>query len=475
MDEINNIIKNLYEAYVKKDISLMKELIQKWKSIDPNNAYLKKYETLCEKLENENWQENNNNQKVLQIWWKSIKCNSCWSNIWKTPENIQALEELKTWKSTINLKCNYCNASFQYINKTLKPLYLNISIWKEITLDNKKYSITWWVRYVWTWWTRNSWKLEYIERILVDNAWDIYYLSESKAHWSEGWESWIEYQTELSRKIIPEFNLWEITDNYININWDLKAITEFWEVEVKEVFWENTKSYTIWEKIDTYQLNYNWKNFVFEKEKTKDQQEIWVYHTWEINDSELKSWINTNNIKSNIWWYLVAFIMLVFIFWLWIKTIIILAIFVVLYFILKEKAEKWLLLKSFFWWYVVFLISSWIYSWISNWEKTDLNKLVNQELSQTKWYYKIVINPSNKQVVKTWTTTYDNWWVKTTNTYLDGLNFKISSQKDIDLLKKINSWEFQINSESIPDYKVDFSNWTSFSDFFKNWNIFKLK
>ena len=126
MDEINNIIKNLYEAYVKKDISLMKELIQKWKSIDPNNAYLKKYETLCEKLENENCQENNNNQKVLQIWWKSIKCNSCWSNIWKTPENIQALEELKTWKSTINLKCNYCNASFQYINKTLKPLFLNI-------------------------------------------------------------------------------------------------------------------------------------------------------------------------------------------------------------------------------------------------------------------------------------------------------------------------------------------------------------
>jgi len=434
MKDINKIIQELYLAYVKKDLILMKSLLDEWKNIDTNNIYIKKYEDLYNKL-NSNNQDINNipKERIVKFWWKTIKCPHCWANLALTEDNRKVIENFKSWDlKELNLKCSYCNTEFKWNTKWLKSLYLNISVWNEITLDNKKYRVSWWVRYIWNWKTINSWSLEYIERILIDEKWDTYYLSESKAWWNEDWESWIEYQTEISRKIVPDFNIWELSQNSIIINNNNYRITEICEVIAKEVYGENSKSFTIWEKITTFRLNYNWKDYIFEQEETNNQKELWIYHTWEVNDRDLRSW-NIGYSKTN-----------------------------------KLKIFNFSFWKSLLAWAVLFFISLTFFSCEKNIKEVTLNDITNKNLSEVKWLYKINFSDIYKKDISESTTRYDYWGIKHTIKYLNWIKFKIETQEDLDILKQILDWNLDIKSWQIPKYNLDFTN-NSFSSYF-TWN-----
>lgn len=435
MNDINKIIQELYSAYVKKDLVLMKSLLDEWKIIDANNPYLKKYEWLYDKL-NSWWENNSKEEKIVQFWWKTIKCPHCGSNLSLSENNKKVIEDFKAWNSKeLNFKCKYCNTEFKWSETWLKPLYLNISVWNEITLDNKKYRVSWGARYIWNWQTRNSWKLEYIERILIDDKWDTYYLSESKAWWNEGWESGIEYQTEISRKIVPDFNLWELSENNVVINWSNHNITEICNVKVLEVYWENSKSFTIWEEIITYQLNYSWKDYVFEKEKTKSQVEVWVYHTWEVNDKDLRSW--------NIWYT-------------------------------QTNLANNSIIKVLLFLLISFLIPYFIFNWEKTIKEVTLNDIVNEKLSESKWLYKVNFSDIYKKDISDSTKRYDYWGIEHTIKYLDWIKFKVETQEDLDILKNILNWELDIKSLEIPNYTLDFTN-QSFSSYFTGNTIINFK
>lgn len=431
MKDINKIVQELYWAYVDKNLDLMKSLLEEWKSIEPNNSYLKKYEALYDKLNF--WETKSIDNKIIQFWWKTIKCPHCWANLSLSENNKKVIQDFKAWNTKeLNFKCQYCNTDFKWNEEWLKPLYLNISVWQEITLDNKKYRVSGWVRYIWNWKTRNHWKLEYIERILIDDKWDTYYLSESKAWWSEWWETWIEYQTEISRKIIPDFNLWELSENNVFINSKIYNITEICNVRVSQTYWENSKSYTIWEEVITYQLNYNWKDYIFEKEQTNSQKEIWVYHTWEINDKDLRNW--------NIWYNTFN----------------------------NFKLSNFSFWKYFTFWIILFFLTFSFFGYEKTIKTITLNDLMNKNLSEIKWLYKVNFSDIYKKDIFDSTTRYDYWGIKHTIKYLDWIKFKIETQNDLDILKKILNWELDIKSYQIPNYNLDFTN-QSFSSYF-TWN-----
>ena len=436
MEEINKIIKKLYDAYIKKDLESMKSLIDEWKKIDTNNSYLKKYESLYDKLNSTKENIDSSEEKIVKFWWKTIKCTHCWSNLSLTENNKKVLEDYTAWiTKELKFKCNYCATEFSWNDKWLKPIYLNISVWQEITLDNKKYRVSGGVRYIWSWQTGNSWKLEYIERILIDDKWDTYYLSESKAYWQEDGESGVEYQTEISRKIVPDFNLWELSEYKIFIDWNSCNITEVCSVVAIEAYWENSKSYTIWEEITTYQLKYKWKDYVFEKEKTNSQQEIWVYHTWEVNDRQLKNWnIGYNSLKLNNSFFgkTIVFSILLIVIW---------------YFILNHEI---------------------------NIKEVTLADITNKNLSEVKWLYKVNFSDIYKKDISDSTTRYDYGWIRHNIKYLDWIKFKIETQNDLDILKKILSWELDIKSSQIPNYGLDFSK-NTFSSYFTNNKIINFK
>lgn len=445
MRDINKIIQELYGAYVKKDIALMKILLDEWKAIDANNSYLKKYESLYHTLDSTHTESLSQNtvseEKIVQFWWKTIKCPHCGSNLSMSENNKKVIADYKAGiTKVLNFQCKYCMTQFIWNNVWMKPLYLNISVWQEITLDNKKYRVAGWVRYMWTWETQNTGRLEYIERILIDSSWDTYYLSESKAWWNEWWESWIEYQTELSRKIVPEFNLWELTESNIVINNNNYNIEEICEVKVTEVYGENSKSYTIWESVKTYQLKYSGKSYVFEKEQTKNQQEIWVYHIWEVNDKNLRS----GNIGySQNYWNIPNFTLL-----------------------------KWIYII------LLFIIPFSFFSCERTIKEVTLADITDKNLQEVQWLYKVNFSGIYKKDLSESLASYDYWGKKHIFQTLDGIKFKLESQNDLDILKKILSWDINIASAKVKNNDIYFTNvwehgsWipsNSFSSYF-TWN-----
>lgn len=443
MRDINKIVQDLYTAYLKKDFASMRLLIDVWKILEPNSPYIKKYEGLYQKLSDSNtsnWYEELKQDKIIQIRWKTVKCPHCWANLSLSKKNEDEL-----WKSSstaninYNFECTYCKANFLWNIKGMVPLYLNISVWNEIRIEGKKYRVSWWVRYMGTWRTRDSGRLEYIERILIDSLGDTYYLSESKAWWNEMGESGIEYQTELSRKIVPEFNLWVFDERVVSINDNNYEITEVCKVRVSEVYGENSKSYTIWEEVSTYQFKYSWKNYVFEREETNTQKEIGIYHTWEINDKKTKNW-NTWFNSPSLSWNL--------------GTILI-----------------WLFI---FLWIIAFIIPFSILSFETKIKTTTLDELTSMSLIEARWLYKVDFSDIYKEKISESTTRYDYWWIKHTTKWLDWLKFKIETQEDIDVLKDILSGKVKIEAYQIPNYPLDFSSKT-FADYFKNNTITNFK
>lgn len=407
MKDINKIIQELYVAYIDKNNFLMKELIEKWKSIDLNNPYIKKYEVLYDKLVNptqNNISPDNNLNKIL---WKTIKCTNCWSNLSLSEKNKIEIEK---WQSPFKFECIYCNSNFFWNSKWFKSLYLNISVWSSIEIESKKYKVSGWVRYSWSWSTNKTWDLDYIERTLVDNSWDIYYLSESKAFWDEFGEKWIECETEISRKIIPEFKLWNFNDKEIFIN-DLSIpITEKCSIFVVEIYGENSKSYTIGEEVSTYKFNYSWKNYIFEKEKTKSQNEIWIYHTWKTDiDNDFQE---TKNYESRI--------------------------------------------LNIFFWFVVFL-TFWVISYNDVYTKeVTLYDLSNKTLKEAQWLYRVNFSEAYKINIWDFSTKYEYWWIEHSVKNIEWIKFKIESQKDLDSIKDLLSWKIEVKSEDITEYNINF-------------------
>jgi hypothetical protein len=238
---------------------------------------------------------------------------------------------------------------------------------------------------------------------------------------------------------VPEFNLWELNEKSISIDWKEYQITETCEVSISEVYWENSKSYTIWEHIKTYQLSYKWKDYVFEKEESSTQKEIWVYHTWEVDDKKLRKWwLSYNDIAIN-----------------------------------KFSNDKHFLLKVFA------VLTIWILSFLYFWcERTIKNvtliDITNKELSEVKWLYKVKFSEIYKKDISESTKRYDYWGIKHTIKYLDWIKFRVKTQEDLDILKKILSWELDIQSQQIPKYNLDFTQ-NTFSSYFTQNEIINYK
>lgn len=477
MNDINQIISELYVAYNAKDLEKWNILITKAKEIDENNVYLKKYIVLFDWLKNNSNQNlSNSDTKIIKIKWKTLKCKFCGWNIWLTKQNTDSINLYsKDQSQNLKLICNYCGKEniFETLQKNqFKSLYLNINIWDQVTINKKTYKVIWWVKYTWTWKTTNSWKLNYIEWIVLDESWDTYYYSESLSNWSEDWESWVEKETEISRKIIPDFGI-KLNWNSVLINWKKIKIYETCKVVVESSIWDNSKNYTIWEKIITKQFDYKWKKYILEYENTQNQSEIWIYETYHKED-------DLNFFFIFIYSYLIAMFyfwytgILIAVFWvtsnIWIVTWSIIWIIFV-----NSKLVDWKgfpkKIKIFYSCLFIIILTSYFsfnfFYYEKDIKKTDLETLTNSSLEKSKWLYKIDFNNDQKQIVNTKTQTYLKWGTKTTTKTLEWIKFKIETQNDLETLKKIKNQEIII--ETYDNQSDHFDFWVNkISDYFKN-------
>lgn len=207
--------------------------------------------------------------KLLKINWKTITCPKCWSNIYE--KDITNYESSNNY---LKLTCPYCWTNFIWTYESLKSPKSWIYVWYEYNFLNKKYKITWWVQYSIEWIEKklfwdDIWTWSYIEWTARSQEWDLIYISE--------YHDYEESTYEISKKIIPNFNITNISDEFIEIDNKKYYFKEIWDCSVLKVYWEVVKSYTIWEKIKLFYFTYNGKNYILEKEWSENNQEVWFY------------------------------------------------------------------------------------------------------------------------------------------------------------------------------------------------------
>lgn len=315
MDSIENSktteeqLKEVYSLYTIGDYIRANELNEAILTKEPGNMYAAKYKSiLLKKVSPETgW-------KKAYIGWIGLKCPHCESKIALSALNEDQQKKISN-KDILNLpiKCPYCHTEFILQNQTESSL-LWLKVWYIGTIDDKKYRITGYVKYVGKWteyigWSLDStWRLEYLEWILLSEKNEFLYLSESISIYD--WEEEIEF--ELSKKITPTFSL-EV-QNSIKVNGEILENYENNSVTIKSVYGENSKSYTIGEKVELTAFGVSGLNYVCEEEWAWTQKEIGVYATKIVSKKEIlrafeikEGSIASNENTKNLGWISINF------------------------------------------------------------------------------------------------------------------------------------------------------------------------
>ncbi len=252
----NTQIKKVFTLYSRGDFKEAQKLNNQILEQDPNNIYAKRYAGILA-------DKNEGREKIAKIKGKSLKCPHCVAKIPFSALNIEQQKDIKSRKyNNLEIKCPYCHTQF-VLQKRKADSMLWLKIWDIATIDGKKYRTTGYVQYKWMWYEGSySGKTAYLEWILLweDNSY--YYFSEG----SSLDEGEIEYEFELSQKIVPDFQI-------------PSSSSVFSSVKVISVYWENSKSYTVWEKTEVFEFSRWWKKYVLEKEWVWSQREAWIYES----------------------------------------------------------------------------------------------------------------------------------------------------------------------------------------------------
>ena len=465
---MSSLLKDIYDAYTKKDCNKMQELLISLEKKDPDNIYLKKYKQLYDNTCKEN-KKTEKNWKV-KIWWKAIRCPHCWNYLRMNDKVKKIYKDYKQWKiKQLEFECENCWTKFIWDKHSIKHLFLTkVWIWKEITIENEKYNISSIVRYEWKRAeTDEMWNLKYNEYLLVDKNWDIKYLSESKSSWSWGSED----ETELSWKVIPPFDIQEINTSYIKTNkWNLK-VKEIDKVKVKKIYWENTKSYTVWEEVLLYYFGYDWKDYVLEKESSASQSEVWIYERKHVNLSwNNKIYDNINmkglfdNFNSNkIILITIASIFLIYIipgiWYIIIWLLFLLPIWTIFHFSKFIPKNVTTVTSLFRFFIMLFMIPIFIFPFIYVGLEFFMQAKEYSNNNQEKWIYKITFNKQNKLKIYDWKITYDYGWTKDRFKEFDWIKFSIKIEKDKKILENLKKNIDKINNfQNIPKNDIYINN-----------------
>ena len=439
---ISLVLKELNDVYTSKDCMKMRKLLDEAVLLDPKNIYLDKYEKLYDSI---CWKEIDGKMikwgKLIKFKWRTIKCTHCGANVWMSTINKIIVEDYLTKKTKeLKFRCKNCNTNFVWKPVTLPSLFSDIRVWEKKEFNWVKYNVTWWVKYKGKWKEKtNIWDLTYIEWLLVDPKGEIMYFSESKADWSEDWESWVEKETEFSCKAIPDFDILELTDNNIKTSvWEF-PIKEIDDVKVVSIIWENSKSYTIWEKVKTYSFLQDWLQYILEKEESGTQREINLYKTVVDNakyagDKKLNwifEWFNNAKEKSNRWMIFVGAILL-----LAFPILLILAIplFLIHKYVDPNKFKN---IAKISWILFVWFLSTFTFLWLEH--TTTADKLINSDVKSVKWTYSVKLPNQliDEETIKS--TSYSRWGTRHYKKWKTWLKFTIKSEKDQQILRDLLS------------------------------------
>ena len=458
---MDSLVQDIYNAYKNKDCAKMHGLLLELEKKDPNNPYLQKYKKLFSDICNK--KTLSTKKSKVKIWWKTIKCPHCWNYLRMNDKIKKTYLDYKQWKtSQLEFQCEYCWTKFVWNKTPVKPIFLsrkNVNIWKNIEIDNKIYRISSIVQYKWKRAESDEiWNLKYNEYLLVDKNWDIKYLSESLATWYWGSEE----ETELSWKVIPPFQILEITPSFIKTNkWNL-TIKEVDKVKVKKIFWENTKSYTIWENIILYYFSYNWEDYILEKEGSSTQQEVWIYKRKYVNLSKYNKVVNNHfQNLSNFSELSKNIIILISIFFLINNIFNISSLIIKLFFL---WILIYIIILSFDWKFAnnlrsIIMLSGLIFFIIYTYLTFSSEQKEYKKWTTTKWLYKIKFDNNNKFKTYIWKRTYDYGWIQGKFKMYDWIKFAIKSDKDIETLKNIKEYIKNIKYfENLPHNDIYINN-----------------
>jgi hypothetical protein len=477
----NKKINQVYNFYSQWKYDEAKKLNDEILQKDPKNIYAIRYKKIIEeKLKNK---IKTSNKDKVRIKWKVLKCPHCLARIPFSYLNTEQKDKIKTWKyNNLEIKCPYCHTSF-ILQKRKAFSSLWLKIWDIANIDWKKYRVTWYVDYLWNWYEGNySWKLSYLEWILLWEKGDYKYFSEGSFY--DDWNKNEEF--EISQKIIPKFSLKpNYSENYISINNKKIYFKEKNIVSVKSLYGENSKIYTIWEKVELYEFSFKWKNYLIEKEWTWIQKEAWIYETKKISKKEAFNlfwkkyndnfYIQWENFNSSIIFYLTIWIFIAFDLFVengWNLTfawyfIWIIFIWFVIWNIFQNFENK--VSKNIMLIFILVPILSFLYYYLFNNILDNKKEISLKELHSWKKIRLEFENPNFFKEKVVWRTKYDYWWIKTyyeTNVWL---KFSIKNENDKKILKKI---------KNIVNWNVTY--WNSYNEekikeMFKQWKIYLIR
>lgn len=396
------------------DYNEARALVAKVLEEDPKNGYAY---SLLRKIWGIDWGIPSYDKRKNRRYWTKlakIKCTKCRATISLSSFPKSTKKLLEEWRyDNLEFICPYCSAK-NVLAKDRPQTDLWYTAWREIDIINSwSYKIAWCVEYVWKWqeWLE-VWDLRYLEWASYDKEWKIIYLSESQAKD----QFYNEKELSLSEKRIPDFEIKNLTDKWIQI-WEIFfPFDEINSVEVKTVYWENTKKYMIWEVIFLWYFSYSWKNYVIETERSFRQKEVWLYEISEVllNDNDNTKLLKSSRFVSKAKGYSkypsspqYGFRKSSFV----LKTVTTLVIF-------------FMSIPVFF---AVF--DYWFY------KKVPV-KL--QDITENWTYYLEIPRDSKFRWDKAiMTNFYDRWWIRTTYKYNEWIKLKVESIADIALIKQL--------------------------------------
>ncbi len=479
----NDLLTKMYDAHQAGDFVTLKKLITLLKQKDPTSHYINRYQHILSKESSIHQKTVAKQSNTSVVAFSCPHCGSSFSLSWKKQDFDGE-----------TLDCVHCHSSFVYTKKNIKTLFSDLRVGHTKTIDQQEYRIAGGVLYKGQRHEQaESWWLRYLERTLLNNKWEIFYLSESIANWLEWRTEKEEKEVELSWKTSLPFSLQEITDTaLITDKWSI-PLYEIDRVKVKKIQGENIKSYTIGEKVVLYSFRYHWKKYVLEKESTATQQEIGIYQTKTLplsaiqKTTTIKLSINKNWSVFSSWfsfqwllWWVSLFILLLIVvvvfhtlwgpsFWPYLSLIVLALCVLFVSFLEKNKKphRHWLA-------FVMLLLGIFLFH-VTDSPVSDEMSLGAVATSSLTWNFRSMMNdiPAMPSWEKQWAS-YDRGGVEFHVSRYDGFRFSINNKDDRDALRallnenlllidktmkesydthtRLNSWSYEQNMKQVYYY-----------------------
>jgi hypothetical protein len=474
--EKTKALKEIYNLYTEWKYSEAKVINDQVLESEPNNMYSKRYQNLLEqKMKSE--LENTRKWPIPTVKGKSLKCPHCISKIalsWLTQGQKDRIRNKDL--DNLEIKCPYCHTEFMLQKKTARSL-IGIKLWDKVNYKQKTYRTVGYIEYKGNWYDWNySWKTQYLEWILLWN--DNSYLYFSEGYSIDDWEKI--YEFDFSYKDIPEHLMGVNFDNKtFSRSWTDMKMKEYSKVKVTSAYWENSKSFKIGEDVMLAPSKVNWVSYVYEKESSWNQVEVWIYKTDKVNEKLARQMFNkssANNYsnkkqhsKNNLWlfgqiffWWI--FVLTIFsehiniqiiLYWIW---IIFLWLFIYKLPTIIESSSNntqlsimykllvFIIIWPLFMYTVIIPLTNIV---IENKKEIAIENIENWkkiELNFPSWYDKVQVTTSTKK--------YDYGGVRTYYKENEWFKFSVESEEDISLINDIIENQKWYQTISVNEEKV---------------------